>query len=455
MSNYIIAGEAGSQDLADCEFLGKKLQASTPGTSIHVIAKHSTEWDEFLKKICSGYGFKESSNPIIFTVEGKLIGDKHTFKEHVLQAYSVRGELDKNMKSMISDYDKLTLENHRQKIADGPGVKEITRKNVELIIKEGGVRIIDGFFESTIDDGFEFFIKKSKILSPFAYDEFNAWGDNLEFTIIPELSSEKPEEEIFEQNNIKITEEEEEEFEENVEEELKSEKAMVSEPHEPGKKTHQSIVESPMMTNHEDDPDATLMNYEIDDANIKKFIQHFTNAKASPEAIQAIQEVSAPNNIRTIPIDNGNIIRDLPKDYLLALSPYPLIPGEMVIFSGKMIEGGWLLRDFSMVPNWLKLINIPPQKPVYKDGDIIEPIIPKEAFYVKDVSGNCLKHRGYTHKTLDLSLECSRNSSLKLNTINIIVRHIITECDWEIWFKTIKELDAIGYFQLLPYGESK
>ena len=78
------------------------------------------------------------------------------------------------------------------------------------------------------------------------------------------------------------------------------------------------------------------------------------------------------------------------------------------------------------------MINIPPQKAVYKEGELVEPIIPKDPVFVKDISGTCLSSRGYTFKTLKLDLECSRDSTLKLNTINVMVRHILTECDWNV-----------------------
>lgn len=452
MSNYIIAGEAGSQDLADCEFLGSKLVASTPSTSIHIIAKHHTEWDEFLKKTCSGYGFKEPSNPIIFTVEGKLIGDKSSFKQHVLESYSVRGELDKNLRGLISEYDKVSLENFRQKEADGPTVIETIRDRIDEIVKSGGMRIADGFFQECIDNAFEFSVKISQILGPFTYDSFDIWGENLDFIPVAELASEKAEEDVLSNRELKVTEED---FAENEEDSKNGD--FLSESGKPKELEKPPVLESPLITNEESDPDFSLRNYEVDDKNIKKFIELFTKANFvdNTEAQAEVTEIPVPTSIKTLKIFKSNIVKDLPRDYTLALSPFPLIPRELIVFSGKMVEGGWLLRDCSMMQNWLKVINIPPQRPVYKDGDILDPIIPKEPVFVKDISGSCLKYRGYTTQQLSLDLECSRNSSLKLNTINIMIRHILTECDWEIWYKTIKELNAIGYYQLLPYGETK
>lgn len=448
MSNYIIAGEAGTSDLVDCEYLGKKLEASTPSTCVHVIAKHSSEWNEFLKKICNSYGFKESSSPIIFTVDGQLIGDKQAFKEHVLQLYSVRGELDKNLRGLISDYDRMNLENYRLKQAEGPSTDEKVKARIKDSVSQGRMVILDGFYEKLYDSGFEFWVKESNLLNPFAYDEFNYWAEDIPFIEAPELVISKIDE------DVEIQDENQEfgDFTGENEEEIKVEEEKQSEPVD--KEKSPSAGESPLHT-QEDEVNSALLNYEVDDKNIRKFIEYFTNPNVTTEVLENIVSVPIPETIKSIAISDQNIIMTLPKEYILALSPYPLIPEEMVVFNGKLSEGGWLLRDFSMMQNWLKLISIPPQKPVYKDGDILQPVMIKEPIYIKDLSSSCLNQRGFTYRILELSYECSKDSTLRLNTLSIHVRHILTESDWEAWYKAIKDLSAIGYYQLLPYGEMK
>lgn len=446
MSNYVIAGEAGNPDLSDCEYLGKKLEASTPNTNVHIIAKHSTEWDAFLKKLCNSYGFKEPSNPIIFTVDGKLIGDKYAFKDHVVRTYSVRGELDKNMKALISEYDKTSLENYRKKLAEGPSVKEIVKEKIKEIVQNGGIRILDGFFEPNYDKGFEFWVRSSNMLSPFTFDDFDQWGESLEFAEVSELMPPKIESEIFSPRESKATEDYQAEVEERVEEDRGSEGVE--------KEKSPSQIDSPIPTGPEEGG-MSLTEFEVDDKNINNFLQFFGSLDASPDILYEIQEVQIPTCIKTIPIFDLNIVRDLPKEYLLALSPFPLIPGEMVVFSGKMAEGAWLLRDFSMMQSWLKLVTIPPQRLVYRDGELSYPMPPKEPVFIKDVHSNTINQRGFSCRTLDLNLECPKDPYNKLHPVNVFLRHLLTELDWEIWIKTIRELGAIGYYQLLPYGEMK
>lgn len=44
MAVYVIAGEAGSEAFAECEYIGHKLQVSAPSVTVHLICKHESEW---------------------------------------------------------------------------------------------------------------------------------------------------------------------------------------------------------------------------------------------------------------------------------------------------------------------------------------------------------------------------------------------------------------------------
>jgi hypothetical protein len=311
------------------------------------------------------------------------------------------------------------------------------------------MRILDGFFEPVYDRGFQFWKKNSNMLSPFTYDDFEQWGESLDFLDIPELGTEKHETEIFSPKESKITEE----FPAEQEEE-KLEEDRGSESPGPDKEKSPSGNESPLAT-ASDELNTGLIGFEVSDKNFQNFIEFFTDPQANVELLQVFNEVQIPTCIKTLPIFNSNIVRDLPKDYLLALSPYPLIPGEMVVFSGKMIEDAWLLRDFSMMQTWLRVVSIPPQRPVYRDGDIIDQVIPREPVYVKDVNSSSLSQRGFTCRTIELNFECPRDPYLRLNSLNVYYRHLLSEFDWEVWHKVLKDLNALGYYQLLPYGEQK
>lgn len=44
-----------------------------------MVIKHPSEWDEYLQQICRIYGFLKKSNPIVYTFDGKVIGNRDAF----------------------------------------------------------------------------------------------------------------------------------------------------------------------------------------------------------------------------------------------------------------------------------------------------------------------------------------------------------------------------------------
>ena len=44
--------------------------------SFKIVLKDPSEWEQYIDEICRIYGFKTKSNPIIYTTDGKLIGDR-------------------------------------------------------------------------------------------------------------------------------------------------------------------------------------------------------------------------------------------------------------------------------------------------------------------------------------------------------------------------------------------
>ena len=75
MTTYVIASKANSPYLAECQIIGEHVAANTPDVSIQVVIKDAAEWPEFIDSVTSCYGFETKPCPIIYTIEGKLIGD--------------------------------------------------------------------------------------------------------------------------------------------------------------------------------------------------------------------------------------------------------------------------------------------------------------------------------------------------------------------------------------------
>lgn len=83
MASYVIAGPAGNEELAECEYLGRQLDLSSQA-AVSVVIKHPQEWPGFLTGVCASFGFKQKPTPLIFTADGVLIGGLEEFRVHVL-----------------------------------------------------------------------------------------------------------------------------------------------------------------------------------------------------------------------------------------------------------------------------------------------------------------------------------------------------------------------------------
>ncbi len=73
--------------MVECEIIGEFLKENCNDVNVQVVIKHKSEWIKFIDSICRNYGFGRKSCPIVYTLEGKLIGDTSAFVEHVKQHY--------------------------------------------------------------------------------------------------------------------------------------------------------------------------------------------------------------------------------------------------------------------------------------------------------------------------------------------------------------------------------
>jgi len=67
--------------------LGEFLESNCPDVSVKTVIKDHSEWDEFVDSVCRSYGFENKYHPLIYTIEGKIIGGALEFKEHVKDRY--------------------------------------------------------------------------------------------------------------------------------------------------------------------------------------------------------------------------------------------------------------------------------------------------------------------------------------------------------------------------------
>jgi len=82
--------------LSECQLLGEYLSSNTPDVEVKYIVKDNSEWPLFVDSVCRSYGFDKKTCPIVYTLEGKLIGDGRAFIEHVREKFDVSQSITKD-----------------------------------------------------------------------------------------------------------------------------------------------------------------------------------------------------------------------------------------------------------------------------------------------------------------------------------------------------------------------
>ena len=100
------------------------------------------------------YGFYHKSVPLIFTIEGELIGDGAEFVEHVRERYAkVIGMTKEAQKARLEENKKLIADKHRKE-HHGLSLREkITKATNSKKQKDTIETITDSFFEECEVEG--------------------------------------------------------------------------------------------------------------------------------------------------------------------------------------------------------------------------------------------------------------------------------------------------------------
>lgn len=127
MSSYIIAGSSDNIDTAYCEEIANRIKAKYSNIDFRIIIKHPSEWEAHLQEVCRIYGFRNKSNPIIYTFDGKIIGDKQAFLRNTSKYFGI-GEEDMNIGPLSTDVNR--------RLADEELRKKLKLKNKEKTLME-------------------------------------------------------------------------------------------------------------------------------------------------------------------------------------------------------------------------------------------------------------------------------------------------------------------------------
>ena len=130
MSAIVIASKSNSLYLAECEVLASYLAKNLPDLKYSIISKHKNEWDDFLKSLKDSYGFKRKCCPIVFTVEGELIGDVGDFYDYAQNRYGKVYRVSKDTLNLMAKNNARAINEEVRKRDKGPSMIEKIQKTL-------------------------------------------------------------------------------------------------------------------------------------------------------------------------------------------------------------------------------------------------------------------------------------------------------------------------------------
>ena len=146
MASYVIASNSNNSGFAQCQILGQYLEHNTPDVSVQCVIKDKSEWNQFLDAVSRTYGFSAATTPIIYTLEGNLIGDAAAFIELCKTKYNLSLTLTKDT---IKQRQKLNVQETDLRIRKQEGLtlgEKIEAYLEKKVKKNASSLITDSFY---------------------------------------------------------------------------------------------------------------------------------------------------------------------------------------------------------------------------------------------------------------------------------------------------------------------
>lgn len=138
---------------------------NTPDVSVKYVIKDNSEWGEFADSVCRSYGFEKKSCPLVYTLEGMLIGDGRDFIEHVRNRFNKTLTITKEAQKNRTNLNVADNEERMRKKKEGDTLGEKIENYLEKLKKKAVSQLIDdAFYEPTHDMGIPFYIRKTDML---------------------------------------------------------------------------------------------------------------------------------------------------------------------------------------------------------------------------------------------------------------------------------------------------
>lgn len=159
MTSVVIASKANSLYLAECEVLAEFLAKNLPNFKYSVIKKDKNEWNEFLDSLAESYGFKRKCCPIVFTVEGELIGDVSEFYDYSQNKFGKVYRVSKDTLDLRARNNTRAVKEEVRRRDKGPNVIEKIHMCLRKAKKKHLVQNHEGYFKVIVANGIPFKVR--------------------------------------------------------------------------------------------------------------------------------------------------------------------------------------------------------------------------------------------------------------------------------------------------------
>lgn len=118
-------------------------------------------------QVCRSYGFPKRSCPIIYTLEGTLIGDAKQFIDHVKERYGKSIAITKETAKRRTQQNMKEINEEMRKKKEGLTLGEKIEKYLNKAKKKGIIKLLDeDFFQEEVHTGISFYVRRTNLMTP-------------------------------------------------------------------------------------------------------------------------------------------------------------------------------------------------------------------------------------------------------------------------------------------------
>ncbi|CDW89049.1 UNKNOWN [Stylonychia lemnae] len=428
MVTYIIASKAKNPYLA--EALGEYLQKNCNDVFVKTVIKHKKEWAEFLDSVCRTYGFKKRSCPLVYTIEGTLIGDAQQFVEHVKDKYSKAIAITKDTQKKRTQQNVSMINEYMRKKKDGLTLGEKIEQHLREIKTSGLVDLMEAFFKQETDRGTHFQVRRLDLMQ-----------DKRQHDVIDEIERAIRSQKEKEQKEASRDMDYEEflaKYIDHIEGRVDADQRFGNRPvtaddqnpesqpnlaNAKGSGALQNTSTNQFEENKNEESKIENASEKLNDSSISKSKVKEDQLNKSKDSILSKDDYKYEiPQLCHITLMKGNQIEKLHRKYILMSHPFPKIEGEMIMF----------------LP--VKQDQFDPQLVIFRDYSLRKrlPTKPKPK-----------KLSSYQQK----KLETEDKESSKLSCLEIDLRQPLSSIDWKNFAQVLNEVQGLGFVSILPVGE--